>query len=131
MQISSCSMQLALLSHRSLQQSPYSIQRFLDRARQGPLPVGDEYMGDPTGVNHCLHPCLYQMLGRRWIKNALGIWQHGRSKVFISTIDNQNLPRDEAGRITEQENCRVGDIPGISFATQGKERMVMSGGALR
>jgi hypothetical protein len=79
-------------------------------------------MGDRTdvGSNHRLHPCLYQMLGRRRIKNALGIWQHGHSKVFISTIDNQNLPRDEAGRITEQKDRRVSDIPGISFATQGK-----------
>ena len=71
------------------------------------------------------------MFCRRRIKNALGIWQHGRPKVFVSTIDNQNLPRDEAGRITEQEDCRVGDIPGISFSTQGKGGMVLSGGALR
>jgi hypothetical protein len=40
-----------------------------------------------------------------------------RSKVFVSAINNQDLPRDETGRITEQENCRVGDIPGISLAT--------------
>jgi hypothetical protein len=50
MQISSCSMQSALLS-RSLQQSSYSIQRFLDHARQGPLPAGDEYTGDPIDVS--------------------------------------------------------------------------------
>ena len=56
------------------------------------------------------------MLRRRGIKNVLGIWQHGRSEVFVSTIDHQNLSRDEAGRVTEQEDCRVGDIPGISFA---------------
>src|SRR5882757_8761043 len=43
MQISNCSMQLA--------QSPHSIQRFLDRARQGPIPAGDEYMGDPTDAS--------------------------------------------------------------------------------
>lgn len=70
------------------------------------------------------------MPGRRRIKNALGIWQHVRPKVLVSTIDNQNLPRYVAGGITEQEDGRIGNIPGISSATQGKEGMVLSGGVL-
>jgi hypothetical protein len=71
------------------------------------------------------------MRGRRRVKNALRIWQHRYSKVFRSTIDNQNLARNEAGRVAEQEDRRVSDVPGISLAAHGKRPTVLSGGALR
>jgi hypothetical protein len=73
-----------------------------------------------------LQPCLDQVFSRCWIKNALRIRQHWPSKVFTCTINNQDLSRDEAGGVAEQENRRIGDISGISLATRGKGPIVLA-----
>jgi hypothetical protein len=66
------------------------------------------------------------MLGRRWIKETPRVWQNGASNVFRSTVDNQNLTRDEARRVTEKEDCCVGNIPGISHATSWNRPILLS-----
>jgi len=81
-------------------------------------------------IPRLLQPSLNQVFSRSRIKNALRIRQNGSSKVFPSTINNQDLPRDKAGGVTEQENCCVGDISGISHATSGERPMVLARGAL-
>ena len=64
------------------------------------------------------------MVGRRWIKDALRIWQKGLSKVLRSAIDNQNLARDETSRVAEQEDRCVSDIPRITHASNWNEPMI-------